>query len=73
MIVEYVGEIIRVCVGDTRELRYCDNGGAGAGCYLFRLDTDAIVDATKRGGMARFINHSCEVHSLLCIQESMRM
>jgi histone-lysine N-methyltransferase SETD1 len=28
-------------------------------CYLFRLDKDAIIDATRRGGMARFINHSC--------------
>jgi SET domain-containing protein len=29
-------------------------------CYLFRLDRQEIVDATRRGGPARFINHSCE-------------
>jgi SET domain-containing protein len=29
-------------------------------CYLFRLGRQEIVDATVRGGMARFINHSCE-------------
>ncbi|KAK8624480.1 hypothetical protein V6N13_065823 [Hibiscus sabdariffa] len=28
--------------------------------YLFRLDDGYVVDATKRGGIARFINHSCE-------------
>ena len=26
-------------------------------CYLFRLDKDAIIDATRTGGMARFMNH----------------
>ena len=25
-----------------------------------RLDDDEIVDATRRGGMARFMNHCCE-------------
>ena len=29
-------------------------------CYLFRLDKDYIIDATRTGGMARFINHCCE-------------
>jgi SET domain-containing protein len=26
----------------------------------YRLDKDDIIDATRRGGMARFINHCCE-------------
>jgi SET domain-containing protein len=25
-----------------------------------RLDKDDIIDATRRGGMARFMNHCCE-------------
>lgn len=28
--------------------------------HLFRLDKEDIIDATRRGGMARFINHCCE-------------
>jgi hypothetical protein len=33
--------------------------GSGS-CYLFRLDDEWIVDATVKGGPARFINHCCE-------------
>jgi histone-lysine N-methyltransferase SETD1 len=29
--------------------------------YMFRIDHDRIVDATRTGNQARFINHSCEV------------
>ena len=28
--------------------------------YIFRIDGDLLVDATKRGGLARFANHCCE-------------
>lgn len=45
-------------VADRREILY-EQEGVGS-CYLFRLDKDEIVDATRRGGMARFINHCCE-------------
>lgn len=30
--------------------------------YLFRIDDDLIIDATKTGNLARFINHCCEVN-----------
>jgi SET domain len=58
MIVEYIGEKIRQAVADRREAQYEDEGVGS--CYLFRLDKESIIDATRRGGMARFINHSCE-------------
>lgn len=29
-------------------------------CYLFRLDRYEIVDATLKGNLARFVNHSCD-------------
>ena len=57
MIVEYIGEKIRQVVADKRESRYEDEGTGS--CYLFRLDKEDIIDATKLGGMARFVNHSC--------------
>ncbi|XP_047250354.1 histone-lysine N-methyltransferase ATXR7 isoform X13 [Capsicum annuum] len=57
-VIEYVGELIRRRVSDIRE-HYYEKIGIGSS-YLFRLDDDYVVDATKRGGIARFINHSCE-------------
>ncbi|XP_048130181.1 LOW QUALITY PROTEIN: histone-lysine N-methyltransferase ATXR7-like [Rhodamnia argentea] len=57
-VIEYVGELIRPQVSDIRERHY-EKMGIGSS-YLFRLDDGYVVDATKRGGIARFINHSCE-------------
>lgn len=57
MIIEYVGEKVRQRVADMREARY-DQQGVGSS-YLFRIDEDTVIDATKMGGIARFINHSC--------------
>ncbi|KAG8373274.1 hypothetical protein BUALT_Bualt11G0006800 [Buddleja alternifolia] len=57
-VIEYVGELIRPRVSDIREREY-EKMGIGSS-YLFRLDDGYVVDATKRGGIARFINHSCE-------------
>lgn len=57
MVIEYAGEEIRAILTDYRE-KYYDNKGIG--CYMFRVDDDLVVDATVRGGAARFINHSCD-------------
>jgi histone-lysine N-methyltransferase SETD1 len=57
MIIEYVGERVRQRVADLREIKY-DMQGVGSS-YLFRIDEDTVIDATKMGGIARFINHSC--------------
>jgi F/Y-rich N-terminus/SET domain/PHD-like zinc-binding domain/F/Y rich C-terminus len=57
-IVEYMGEIIRQPIADIRENAY-EISGEGS-CYMFRLDLHRIVDATKIGCMARFMNHSCQ-------------
>lgn len=42
-----------------REQRYEEEGIGSS--YLFRVDQDTIIDATKCGNLARFINHSCNV------------
>ena len=57
MIIEYVGEKIRQEVADLREIKYTESGIGSS--YLFRIDEGTVVDATKKGGIARFINHSC--------------
>ena len=59
IVIEYVGEIIRQSVADLREKRY-EASGIGSS-YLFRIDQDSIIDATKIGSIARLINHCCEV------------
>ncbi|EDO18588.1 hypothetical protein Kpol_1048p18 [Vanderwaltozyma polyspora DSM 70294] len=58
MIIEYVGERIRQPVAEMRERRYIKNGIGSS--YLFRVDENTVIDATKRGGIARFINHCCD-------------
>ncbi|KAH7907815.1 hypothetical protein BJ138DRAFT_1013933 [Hygrophoropsis aurantiaca] len=58
MVIEYVGEIIRAQVADKREKAY-ERQGIGSS-YLFRIDEDLVVDATKKGNLGRLINHSCD-------------
>lgn len=57
MVIEYVGEVIRAQVADVREKWY-EKIGIGSS-YLFRVDDDAVVDATKKGNLGRLINHCC--------------
>lgn len=57
MVIEYVGQMVRPIVADLRERQY-EAIGIGSS-YLFRIDLETIIDATKCGNLARFINHSC--------------
>ena len=57
-IVEYIGEIIRPGLLGKREKHYEEKGNYGT--YIFKLDEDHFLDATERGSVTRFINHSCE-------------
>lgn len=56
-ICEYTGDLIRSRVADKREGLYEKRGLPHM--YLFRIDAEYVVDATMRGGQARFLNHSC--------------
>jgi histone-lysine N-methyltransferase SETD1 len=49
MVIEYVGELIRQQVADRREKAY-ERQGIGSS-YLFRVDEDLVVDATKKGNL----------------------
>lgn len=61
-VIEYVGQRVRPIVADTREKNYSKIGIGSS--YLFKIDSDVIVDATQCGNVARFINHSCNVSVL---------
>ncbi|PWN50506.1 SET domain-containing protein [Violaceomyces palustris] len=57
MVIEYVGEVIRQQVADAREKAYERQGNFST--YLFRVDDDLVVDATRKGNIARLMNHCC--------------
>ncbi|KAK1316974.1 Histone-lysine N-methyltransferase ATX1 [Acorus calamus] len=61
MVVEYVGEIVGPRVADKREIEYQSGSKLQykSACYFFRIDKEHIIDATRKGGIARFVNHSC--------------
>ncbi|KAL6012053.1 hypothetical protein ACLOJK_002528 [Asimina triloba] len=61
MVVEYVGEIVGLHVADKRETEYLSGKKLQykSACYFFRIDKEHIIDATCKGGIARFVNHSC--------------
>jgi hypothetical protein len=54
-LVEYTGEIITPGEADRRAER-----SRSERTYLFTINSRKLVDATRRGSRARFINHSCE-------------
>ncbi|KAG5186517.1 hypothetical protein JKP88DRAFT_214784, partial [Tribonema minus] len=58
MVIEYRGEIIRSAVADKRERLYTEMQVGSD--YMFRVDEDTVVDATFKGSLARFVNHSCD-------------
>ncbi|KAF0905733.1 hypothetical protein E2562_008807 [Oryza meyeriana var. granulata] len=69
MVVEYVGEIVGQCVADKREIEYQSGKRQQykSACYFFKIDKEHIIDATRKGGIARFINHSCQVVNIMLI------
>ncbi|KAI5727813.1 hypothetical protein M8J77_007267 [Diaphorina citri] len=67
MVIEYIGEIIRSELSDFREKQY---EAKNRGIYMFRLDEDRVVDATLCGGLARYINHSCNPN---CVTETVEV
>ena len=67
MIIEYIGEVIRTELTDIREKRYEEQN---RGIYMFRLDDERVLDATMCGGMARYVNHSCDPS---CVTETVEV
>ena len=59
--------LVRSNLTDIREKRYEDQN---RGIYMFRLDDERVVDATMTGGVARYINHSCDPN---CVTETVEL
>ena len=55
---EYMGEYIRSTVAESREHFYRRYGYGDD--YIFRVSADHLVDATRKGAVARFANHCCD-------------
>lgn len=57
-IIQYLGEIFSLTsqIGIKRRTEY-----SGSTCtYLMKLSPKEVIDPTKKGNVARFINHSCD-------------
>jgi len=57
VVAEYVGEYVSPAVTDTREKIYQKERIQD---YQFRIDSQLVIDATKRGGHGRYANHNCD-------------
>ena len=62
LIIEYCGEMLNGDrLVDKRDAYYNSLGKRyRQSCYLFRLDEFKVLDATHKGNLSRFINHSCD-------------
>ncbi|RXM36061.1 Histone-lysine N-methyltransferase 2C [Acipenser ruthenus] len=56
MVIEYMGTVIRNEVANRKEKHY---ESQNRGVFMFRMDSEHVIDATLTGGPARYINHSC--------------
>ena len=56
-VIQYIGELTRCSLADKRENDYETSGMDST--YMFRVGRN-LIDATLRGGPARYINHSCD-------------
>ncbi|XP_076001014.1 histone-lysine N-methyltransferase 2C isoform X3 [Genypterus blacodes] len=56
MVIEYNGTVLRNEVAIRKEKTYRLQNRA---VFMFRIDSEHVVDASRTGGLARYINHSC--------------
>ncbi|KTG34575.1 hypothetical protein cypCar_00021308 [Cyprinus carpio] len=63
MVIEYMGDILRAEVAMRKELLY---KAKNRPAYMFRISSERVIDATRSGSPARYINHSCSPN---CVAE----
>jgi hypothetical protein len=61
-VMEYVGEVISACEMQRRLTEQVVPGEPVQGCHMYflTLTGEESIDASHKGNLARFINHSCE-------------
>ena len=64
---EYTGQVIRRPIADLREKI------ASSGIYFFTTEEDLVIDGSKCGSIARFINHSCRQGCFACTNPAQRV
>ena len=69
LLMECVGEVVRRPVASMREAAAAARGVNDVACYVFALDADHVVDTTKSGNPARFVNHSCRCLDILSFSQ----
>ncbi|XP_019734515.1 histone-lysine N-methyltransferase 2C isoform X5 [Hippocampus comes] len=63
MVIEYNGTVLRNEVAIRKDRLYRSQNRA---VFMFRIDSEHVVDATRSGGLARYMNHSCDPN---CVAE----
>ncbi|XP_070989710.1 histone-lysine N-methyltransferase 2C-like isoform X2 [Oncorhynchus clarkii lewisi] len=56
MVIEYNGTVLRNEVAIRKQRTYKSQN---RGVFMFRIDSEHVVDSSQTGGLARYINHSC--------------
>ncbi len=62
-VIEYIGEVVTTAAFRKRTKQYEMEGEKHF--YFMSLKADQVIDATRKGGIARFINHSCDPNCVL--------
>ena len=57
-LIEYVGEIIDLREFKKRSEKYSDQNNEHF--YFMSLKNDLFIDATRKGNISRYFNHSCD-------------
>ena len=57
-VMEYVGEVLDYKTFKARTKQYAKSGESHF--YFMALNADEVIDASYRGNISRFINHSCD-------------
>ena len=62
-VIEYCGEVLPSHMFEKRSIEYSENGSKHF--YFMSLANNEYIDATRKGNISRFLNHSCDPNCVL--------